>query len=190
MKKILFIVLTAVTALGCNNGGTKIGLEDSRPESEKALIREINVADSSLSAQINEVTKKESYEKSIKRISQFITEELKAKAESWQARVYKIDLDIDDAVLVDLMISKGVQFEDEFPQYNSIVLKCRIKNDEHLKDMIKPLQKGDDVVVSGNFSTTKNALGDLQFESYGDVSFYDEVSNPAFFFDITDIKKK
>jgi hypothetical protein len=189
MKKILFIVLTAATALGCNEGGTKIGLEDSRPKSEKALIREINIADSTYKAQINEITKREAYDKSIKNISNFILNH--TKAEGWEAKVQSIDLDEFNAIIIDLIIAKGIQFDDELPEYESVVLRSRISDDDRLKTSVKPLQKGDDVVVSGSFLTNKNADGNLEFDSYTDArDDHDIISNPVFRFNITDIKKK
>lgn len=186
MKKILYVFLIAVTACSCNLGDTK---KESRPKSELALIREINIADSNYRAQINEITQNEAYEMSVKRISQFIVNDLKAKAENWEARVQEINLD-DDVVIIELIIAKGLQFDEKVPQYEAIALRCQVTADERLKSLIRPLIKGEDVIVSGNFLTDKDAGDNITFNSYVGAGAKQILSNPVFDFSITDIKSK
>ncbi|WP_457126113.1 hypothetical protein [Mucilaginibacter sp. HD30] len=127
----------------------------------------------------------------MKRISHFIVNDLKGKAENWEARIQEINLD-DDVIIIDLIISKGFQFDEKIPEYEAIALQCSITNDERLKNLIKPLQKGYDVIVSGNFLTDKDAEGNITFKSYAFASLGSEgiLRNPVFDFSITDIKFK
>lgn len=193
MKKILSFIFIAAALCGCDQNGTKIGIEDNRPKTEQALIKEINIADSTYKAQSNEITQKEAYEKSKKSISQLITKDLNAKAENWEAKVHKIELDVNDDILVDVMIAKEMQYAEKFPEYSSIMLKSRISDNEKLKNLVKPLQKGDEVILSGTFSLEyKDANGNIFLNSYSidGGNDHDKISNPAFIFNLTDIKKK
>ena len=187
MKKSSSTIFTLAVALSCSMGCAKPKKVDTRPASEKGLIREINIADSTYTAQYNDITKKESYDKSVKRISDFITNDLKAKADNWEARVENIELLDDSTILLELITPRGTEFDEKIPTYDAIALRSFIKNDEKLKNLIKPLIKLEDVIVSGRFVTNRDNDGNIFFNAY---SSSNKIDNPVFEFIITDIKSK
>jgi len=88
------------------------------------------------------------------------------------------------------MISKGTEFDEKYPEFNSIILRSNIVDNDRIKNLLKPLSEGSRVLVSGTFLTDKDREGNLIFDGYATTADKEEtLSNPVFSFNISDIKK-
>jgi hypothetical protein len=192
MKKVYFLIVVAIVTLNSCDQPAPVQ-KDNRAADELAFIKVLGDADSTYHRQHNAITKKDVFDTTKIKVSHFITDKLKGKAESWEAEILSIEPDLIDGVIdVELMISKGTPTTDEkYPQYSSIILDGHSFHDEKVKNMLKPLMKGDKVLVSGTFSADRDAEGNINFNSYNLSSNSDEerLSNPVFIFTITAIKK-
>jgi hypothetical protein len=188
MKK-LYYLLAATTLLGCQSRPAEV---DNRPKEELELVKQIVTADSVYEAQINEITKKEAFNKSEVAIPEFIKTKLNSRADNWKAVIVSIKYREEaDEAAVTLRISKGIHFDDKNPEYSSIILQSDgIYEDAKIKEKLKTLQPYDKVLVSGKFSYEKDLSG-RNFGSFDELTINDGtiLSNPEFSFIITDIKK-
>ncbi|MDB4926782.1 hypothetical protein [Mucilaginibacter sp.] len=191
MKKLsyFFFPIIMITLYSCDRQPSS-EQKDNRPAQELTFIKVLVDADSVYKAQHNEINKKDVFDTSMVKITHFINKN--AKAENWQAVIHALDVDaLDGAIDVTLRISKGMQFDEKYPQYNAIILKAHIFDNDKIKNMLKPLQAGDKVLVNGKFSTEKDAEDNIKFESFniGSIDKEETLNNPVFDFNITDIKK-
>lgn len=181
-----------VLSLGCNQQTKPDQKPDTRPQNELSFIKIFTKADSVYSAQHNEIGKKEVVDSSKATITHFITDNLQAKIENWQAVVKRINVDgLDGAIDVTLMVSKGAELDEKHPDFNAIILKSHIADNDQIKALLKPLSEGSKVLVTGAFLTDKNKEGNIDFDTYslGSIDPEELLTNPQFNISITDISK-
>lgn len=188
MKKIYFLPILVLLA-SCGSGIKQV---DKRSATELALLKKFTDADSTYDAQINNVTKQESYEESKKELTNFIKNTLKNKAEGWEAIITSIGPGV-DGIDATFKIFKKADFEDrsDITEPNIILESENIK-DEQLQKVLKTLQPDDVVLVSGTLVPSEDPNGIYGFQTISHVTIdnEDELRYPSFNFTLTDIKKK
>ncbi len=191
MKKLLLFTIPLLSIIiGCNSAPKEI---DTRPATELALIKKFSDADSTLNAQINEANKDAFFNETKPKLVDFIIKDLNCKAENWEAHVYEIKSG-DDGINATFLISKEPEFGDEkYPQYASIVLESDNVSDEKFVKVLKTLQRGDKVILSGTIEKLNFDVNDTEFFQTGNhfsVNKESQISNPAFYFTLSDLKHK
>jgi hypothetical protein len=188
MKKLFFLLLIGIFT-SCTNIGIK--QIDRREATEITLIKEFVKADSTYKAQINDVNKKDFFEKTKVQLTAFIVNKLKNKASNWEASIYSISSGM-DGINVVFLISKQADFEGQtYDHYDSIIFESEEINDPHLKEVFKTLQPKDKVLITGTFGKEKDVQNNIQLQTINNVTIDDEdaLRNPSFYFTLTDIKK-
>lgn len=186
MKK-LFFLLSITILISCENAqkaGTGNTVVDARPKKEVEFLKLFNDADSVYNERSNEITKKEALDSGKVKIADFAIDQLNGKIENWPAVVHSIQLFVN--IETTFMIQKGADKD----EYHSLILFSSVDTaNTKIKDLLKPLSKGDSVLITGVFE--KNSSGKVDFEPYVSVLNSDEAfTNPKFNFTITSIKKK
>ncbi|MEZ2338315.1 hypothetical protein AB6735_21880 [Mucilaginibacter sp. RCC_168] len=197
--KLSRLLFPSFFLLGCNTTPppAKIVEIDNRPFEEQSLIRKFQLADSLYDEfETNEIKKTETYEKQKTSLIKFITDSLHDEAKQWHAIVHEISVKHwpADFIEVTLLIPKGIMpdKDEKYPEYSSIVLSSGIPLNEKssVKNSLRELSKGDNVLVSGSFQ--KSEAGDIDFAAYTDVLSHDGdiFTNPKLEFDIKNIVKQ
>jgi len=195
MKKfhIPFLILLSVTIFQSCDQQTTAAQNDNRPKDELAFIKLLDSAYWNTSNQANDIGKKDAAANNKVKITHFIIDTLKTNFKNWHVNVFKIeDAILEGGVDVELLISKKAQPDEKDPEFESIILKTHIADTDTTKNMFKPLQKGDKVLLSGSFATDKDEEGNIQFFPYmsGSLRIEDQFSEPVFNFIITKIEKQ
>lgn len=192
MKKVYLLILVAIVTLNSCDQPAPVQ-KDNRAADELAFIKVLGDADTLYNKQHNAINKKDVFDTSKVKITHFISDKLKGKAENWEAEILSLEPDLIDGVInVKLMISKGpTQTDEKHPEYESIILDAHSFHDEKVRNILKSLQKGDKVLVSGTFSADRDVEGNIDFDTYrlGSADDEQKLNNPAFYLRITDIKK-
>jgi hypothetical protein len=198
MKKASYIItlFVIVTLYSCNQVTTTGSTEqkDNRPKDELAFVKALDNAYQNTSNQINDINKKDAADSNKAKISRFIIDTLKTNIKNWQVTIFDIDaesLEMDGGIDIKLLLSKNAQLPEKNPEFDALILQTHIVNNDSLKNMFKPLQKGDKVLLTGKFETEKDEHGNLLFFPANSGVIREEYifDSPAFNIIITDIKK-
>ncbi len=190
MKKILFLPIVALLA-GCGSG---VGIKqvDKRAATELATLKEFAIADSIYQSQINDVTKKESFDKSTNKLTDYVENTLKKKVENWEATIKYLTPGI-DGIDATFIIYKNADFEGHTDITEpTITLESENINDNNLQKILKTLQPEDVVLISGAITSERDGGGVLNFQTINHVTIDDEdqLRYPSFTFKLTDVRKK
>ena len=191
MKKLFLLSIPVIALISsCNSGPKEV---DTRPATELALIKKFSDADSTLNAQINEANKDAFFNEVKPKLVDFIIKDLNCKAENWEAHVYEIKPG-DDGINATFLISKEPEFaEEKYMNYESIVLQSDNVSDDKIVQVLKTLQKGDKVILSGTIEKLNFDVNDTEFFQTSDHFSTDkesQISNPAFYFTLSALKHK
>ncbi|TWR25733.1 hypothetical protein FPZ43_15720 [Mucilaginibacter pallidiroseus] len=159
------------------------------PAAEQSFLRELVKTDSVYDAQINEITKKESFEKGKAEVEKYIINNLSVN--NWVGIVQNIEVKSEpvDYVKVDVFLPIGNWHEAAGPEYtNPMFVSLVNPKDAKLMEAVKKLQKGDEVFVSGNIQ--KNLSGRINFINYTDgIRDLESFKSLNLDLKLTDIKK-
>ena len=187
MKKIYFLPILALLA-GCSS----VNDVDRRPASEIAFVKEFVAADSTYEAQINDLAKKESFEKSAKKLTDFVDNTLKGKIENWEVVMLEVEPHEASTDATFIISKEPNSVEEQYSQYNSITLVSESIKDERLLSVLKTLAPNEIVLVSGTLGAEKDENGFLVLETAlnPEPNKGRELESPSFYFNLTDVKKK
>lgn len=192
VSKLLFLPLFFI---GCNTSQPVKKIDD-RPMDELSFIKKFHVADSLFSSEINDIKKTETYDKQKTELTRFITDSLPKEVKQWHAFVYKIKAESfpTDEIEVTLLIPQNtfLNTEQKYPELSNIVLSSKASlNDSSIKDSLKELLEGDNVLVTGSFE--KDDTGNVNLDSNTDDINNKQgfiFSNPKISFQIKSIIKQ
>ncbi|HEY9534037.1 MAG TPA: hypothetical protein VIQ77_05850 [Mucilaginibacter sp.] len=164
---------------------------DHRPKDELAFVKLLDTAYWNTSNQTNDIGKKDAANNNKIKITHFIIDTLKTNFKNWQVTVFKIeDAILEGGVNVELLVSKKAQPDEKNPEFESIILKAHVADDDSIKNKFKLLQAGDRILLTGSFAIDKDEQGNIQFSPYmsGSLRIEDQFSEPVFNFVTTDVK--
>lgn len=192
-----FLFLAAIVLVGCdapsNTNSSGIGasvpaITDKRPKDELIFVNKLAKADSALNKQANDVGKKAVADSAREDASKYLTTTLDAKANNWIAYVSTIDAPTGSSAVVYLLIPKTWELGDDHAERSSITLLADVSNNKAVLDALKPLKRGDRVLVSGEFVKLANKVDvDVMFQGMS-TDPEDVLTHPEYNFTITDIK--
>lgn len=193
MKKInqfLFFLPFIVLFQSCDQP-TTASQTDDRPKDELAFVKLLDSAYWNTSNQTNDIGKKDAANNYKIKITHFIADTLKTNFKNWQVSVFKIeDAILEGGIDIQLLVWKKAQPDEKDPEFESIILKTHIADDDSIKNMYKPLQVGDKILLTGSFTTDKDEEGNILFSPYmsGSLRIEDQFSEPVFNFVTTSVK--
>ncbi|QHS56073.1 hypothetical protein GWR56_11205 [Mucilaginibacter sp. 14171R-50] len=188
MKKYYFLVLPFFLS-ACTQKTNSKYTYTAMPKNELEFIKELNLIDSAFQRQNNEITKKEFLEKGKKDVSNYVLNHL--KIDNWVAIVNEIEVgetDLAKYIKVELMVPNANWREDKYPEFNSLILVNTILDkDSKIKDQLRAIKKGDEVLISGNIvKSLSDGINVITHSPSGDEE--STFSNLELSVDLTDIK--
>lgn len=178
---LVFIILLA----SCTQFGAKESKGKDRtrswPKEERQLLNEFNKWLYKYSSQNNDISKTEILEAAIPAVNDYSRNKMPKTFAKWVVQVGGTDiLGSDDKVVeTKFLVIRHDDPNDKYPEFSNIVLTTTVPiRDKNATAMLKPLWKGEKVLLSGEFIALEE--GDQIYSNGYSTEPYKILTNPKF----------